>query len=251
MSKVTFPEIKILTLERSSDRLEGIGARLNKLNLAYERFPGIDGTLEEEYCLSKCHQKTVLAYMRRPLITGEIACALGHLALWKSLETSENDTLLVLEDDADFDERILEIPTLIADLPDDWEILLLSTTGKQPLWQKESGNLTLFRHVRLRTFAIGYVIHRRLLAKRDRWDRPVRFAFDMWRFWIWRHGLAIYSVSPTLAQHLPDQKSVISGDQTRVGNKGGALTGLLLRLWLYPKAWLYGARTKLALKNKS
>ena len=63
----------------------------------------------------------------------------------------------------------------------------------------------------------------------------------MWRFWIWRHGLAIYSAQPRLVHHGEEEASTISGTETRVTKRPGLGTiarGILLRLSLYPLAWL-------------
>ena len=236
----SFPSARVINLDRSPQRWEAIAARLGALGSPFERVAGVDGRAEPERCAAACDQRAVEAYMRRPLINGEIACALGHLEIWRSLAETDEEMFLVLEDDADFDESLLVLPDLIAALPDDWEILLLSTKGRQPLWSKTVGEHEVVRYHRPATFAIGYVIHRRLLAKRREWDQPVRFAFDMWRFWAWRHGLVLYASNPRLVHHLQDQKSTISGSETRVTARPGLVTilrGALLRLGLYPRAW--------------
>lgn len=131
-----------LTLERRADRWKrfqdqyGVNA-LPKL----KRFLGVDGKtidIKTDPRISTFTKRNILMKTRRShdqLDTiGGVGCALSHIALWKWLAESNEDMLLVMEDDAlvppDFVERANQIiqssPTL--QNPNKWDMWIIGAS---------------------------------------------------------------------------------------------------------------------------
>lgn len=193
-----------------------ISGKLSALGLDFTRIEAIDGIADEAACRAHYAPRSAGAVMRRAMNHGEIACTLSHFKAWEALRDSPTDTLLVLEDDADIGPDIKDLPAVLGQLPDDWEILLLTALGDtRPLWQRQVGAWTVGRFQRPGVGAVAYVIHRRLLRHRAAWSGPVRFSIDLWRFWYWWHGMAIYSMRPQMVAHEAGSISVVDTVEER------------------------------------
>jgi glycosyl transferase, family 25 len=134
-----------VTLERRSDRWKrfqdqyGIDA-LPKL----KRFLGVDGKtidIQADSRISTMTKRNILMKTRRAHeqldSVGGVGCALSHIALWKWLAESNEEILLVMEDDAlvppDFVQRanqlIQESPTLKD--PKKWDLWVIGAKWEQ------------------------------------------------------------------------------------------------------------------------
>ena len=95
--------IKVVSLKKSTDRREHIFKQLSKLDLLYNFEDAIEISSWSDELLDINHKKKFeLRYNRSPSL-GEIGCSLSHdLARKKFLQMSNQETLMVLEDDAEF-----------------------------------------------------------------------------------------------------------------------------------------------------
>lgn len=244
----------VINLDRSPERLCAVTNAFGKFGIQLERFAGIDALNNSEVVEQALNRIAFKCYMRRDAAQGEVGCALSHFALWDSLTHIGHEFILVVEDDAVPTEHVLRIGELAAALPDDWEILLLFSGGKVPLCSIRAGSLTIKRYLKPGYYAVGYLVHRRILKHRALWQReqPVRFALDAWRFWTWMYGFSIYTVNEPVVFGAPGAVSTMdaSGSAPRVAPVRPGFLILLrafaLRLVLYPlalwhsgRAWFY------------
>ena len=174
----------VINLDRSPERLCAVTDAFAKFGIQMTRFAGIDAVNNPEVVEQGLNRTAFQSYMRRDAAEGEVGCALSHFALWDSLARNDHEFMLVVEDDAVPTNHVSRIGELVAALPDDWEILLLFGRGKVPFHSIRAGALTIRRYLRPGYFAVGYLVHRRILRHRALWKRPqpVRFALDAWRF---------------------------------------------------------------------
>jgi len=103
-----FKDLKVycISLKRREDRKEKISARLNELGIEFEFFDGVDGRDID---------------LKTNLPKGAIGCNLSHINLYLKLR-NEVSPILVLEDDAEFEDDIISQFNSI-EIPDDWALL--------------------------------------------------------------------------------------------------------------------------------
>lgn len=92
----------ILTIANDEKRIQPCVDSLEKHGIAYELFPGFDGTGEEiavpEHLKNAAYIKWIKV-LDHTLNKREIACALGHISLWAHCLTI-NKPIAILEDDS-------------------------------------------------------------------------------------------------------------------------------------------------------
>lgn len=103
-----FKEFKVycISLNRRIDRREMISTRLNELNINFEFFDAVDGSLMDTHS---------------NLPKGAIGCNLSHINLYEMLKNSV-DPILILEDDAEFPDDLINQFNSI-NIPEDWTLL--------------------------------------------------------------------------------------------------------------------------------
>ena len=98
-----------INLDRASDRRKKISERLTELNQSFERMAGVDGKeLEDNYCENLQYpvdNKNVRARYTRQINKAEIGCFLSHKKCWQALLDSDEDYVLIIEDDLIISDR--------------------------------------------------------------------------------------------------------------------------------------------------
>lgn len=94
-------ETYLINLDGSDQRLESATKQLNEHQIAFTRFPAVDGrkkSLDQfvEYNDGKAHQ-----ILGRSLLNSELGCYLSHYGCVKKFLETDSDYLVVLEDDMD------------------------------------------------------------------------------------------------------------------------------------------------------
>lgn len=113
-------DIRVINLDRSTDRLLTFETLNSHLDLKFLRFSAVDGMdLERGPLVDRGIITADLSYG-----DGALGCALSHLALW-DLAIEQNQPLTVCEDDAIFN-RGFEVAaeSLTKALPGDWHMIL-------------------------------------------------------------------------------------------------------------------------------
>lgn len=84
----------VINMDHNIERLESFAKMMSKLNWEYSRFSAIDGKLTESKEINKYFRRLSL------LSKGEIGCALSHIKLWEKLLESDDERMVIFEDDA-------------------------------------------------------------------------------------------------------------------------------------------------------
>ena len=242
------PPAFVINLDRSPQRLALVRDRFEPTGIEISRFAGIDAALQADRVAAAVDQTSFENYMHRPATPGEVGCALSHFALWDRLAESDAEAFLILEDDAAPTEHFSAIPQIMDTLPDDWELCLLSSVGRLPLWSGRAGDVTVHRYWRPDYIGAGYLVHRRILRHRHAWPPHGRlpFMFDAWRYWAWRYGVAIYAAIPMpVRQDTAVESTIDRSGNGRVKRRRGlaaAMQSHLTRFGLYPRGIWHAAR---------
>jgi len=89
---------RVINLDRRQDRMNKFSETITKHNLEYKRFSAIDGIkLTSTRQLRRIFDPNNYRWSR-----GVIGCALSHLSLWIDLVNSDEQGMIILEDDVQF-----------------------------------------------------------------------------------------------------------------------------------------------------
>lgn len=186
------PPVQVIVLQRSRNlhRSDWLLKQLEKQRVRYRIVDAIDGLSSfKDVDLSEYagpRRKTIFSTSRPSLWTRQVTsealqherlrfgCYLTHVHLWKSLQTSFELFAIVLEDDVDIiPEFESSLSRIMADLPNDWDLLYLNGTEaklgfgvRDELYQLQ-GSLGTF------AYAISIAGARTLLMKAQNSDRPI------------------------------------------------------------------------------
>jgi len=199
-------EVFVINLKRSTERKEYMAALCEKNSLFPEFITAVDGRrLDVEELLGEvCLNNMVAGGIGRELCKAEIGCALSHKEIYQKLIDQNIEQALVLEDDVEFDERLIHVLGSINTFPSNWEIVLLGHHGgesrfnntKGSLWDRKIilNNYKLVRPSELAYGAYGYLINKRgaskLLAELELMAKPIdHYTGDS-------YYINLYAVSP-------------------------------------------------------
>jgi glycosyl transferase family 25 len=120
-------KIFVINLLNSKERYEKISKNLNELELKHTRFEAVNGKE-----LSDNELENYATYFARNFLCnkGMIGCALSHIKLWKNFLNSEDDFVLISEDDVEYNINIKYIINNINSIYEstNFDILSLNTS---------------------------------------------------------------------------------------------------------------------------
>lgn len=189
----------LINLDRDRDRFDYMTGALKPFGIVPERIPACLGlTMDEElkpYFLSE--QEDILSAMNK----GEVGCYASHLTILKRIiEEDIQEPVLVMEDDLRFESTFADLLKAFDALPEDWEIVRLSSPAKAYCkvikhLPASAGDLVQYWRVPNNTgaYLINQAGARKFLSYQTRRMRPVDE--DLRR--PWEHGLKTYGLLPT------------------------------------------------------
>lgn len=124
-----YDKIYVLTLPRLTERMNYIREKLRGLD--FEFFFGTDKqhvTMEQLKRQGVYSTEVYRQFYKKPaeISLGMLCCSMGHLQMYEAIVQNGYKKTLILEDDAmPVLENIRQFPTIISELPADWELLYL------------------------------------------------------------------------------------------------------------------------------
>lgn len=194
--------IVFINLASDTARREQMEAELCRANLAGTRFDATRWTQlpPQEQALLYSENLNSRGY-HQPLVAGEKGCYASHLAAWQQLLCSENDALVVLEDDVCLEAQLPAVLSAIRELQMPWDMVkLIGRDHREKIRSRRPlcAGVTLVEYTRVPSSTAGYVISRsgaqKLLASRKPFGRPIDV--DL-RFW-WENDLTVLGVIPSV-----------------------------------------------------
>lgn len=131
-----FDHIYVLTLEHTKDRQENVAKVLDGLNWSF--FWGTDKkkldmeTVKRDGVYDEAkHRETKRTH--RAMSLGEVACSLSHRRIHEDMLEKGYQRVLIMEDDVlPQPENLRRFNEVVAQLPDNWELLMLGYYGHKP-----------------------------------------------------------------------------------------------------------------------
>jgi len=191
-------KIYLINLDKNSDRLRDVDARLKKLGVVYERIPAVYGKVLSEAELKASKRRfrmwCAVGYDMAP---GQVGCALSQIAMFEKMLSDGESVCCCLEDDVTPDERFPEQLKRVANWidPANPQVVLLTnyTSDKESSWciKPTAGD----------TSSEAFVITAPAARNIIRANKPIAVPADWWRYWQ-AHGLIeLYHAFPTVFGH--------------------------------------------------
>ncbi len=199
------PNIFLINLDRSPDRLAFMQEQFRKIGLTVERVSGVNGTAVPDYLADDFRGPNLLT-------PGEVGCYASHLVIAKTIIERGLPYGIVIEDDVLLEPCFERVCRAAAEnAPEGWGYLLLSHAFKHTLVSvarlDADHDLVRFRHCYLNTGATIISNHgaRQWIASRKR-TRPVDI--DAIKY-SWSCGLDVLGVHPAVARQTDTITSTI------------------------------------------
>lgn len=123
-----YDKIYVLSIQSADARRELFAKRFRGLN--YSFFFGADKnkfTIEEAKAKNIFNERLARQHHRfsKTMMHGEIACSWSHKMMYKDMLANHFNRVLIMEDDAVPDEKMIaNIPAILKEIPDDCELLM-------------------------------------------------------------------------------------------------------------------------------
>ena len=195
-------KVYLINLDRDVERMKVINARLNELNVEYERVSARDAKLLN----LNANDGSVNRFrwwcaVGRPIRPGEIGCALSHYDLYRKI----SEPVCILEDDVIIEDRFIDVLKQVEKwinpkLP---QVVLLSNHSK-----KKYDDNGIYR-TESDMYAEGYVITPTAAKALINVNYPLQRPCDHWGLWAKRGIIELYHAIPTVCSQ--DQSQFVSG----------------------------------------
>lgn len=131
-------DVYLINLDRNKDRLQnfiGQWIKTDMQNKTFKRIPAVDGsklnlsTYVSKRAYHEIKEIEMSGYRTKhyQLTPGGVGCYLSHLNTYKHISESENEYGLIFEDDVSIPKNFyMKFNNILKDVPNDWDILLLS-----------------------------------------------------------------------------------------------------------------------------
>jgi glycosyl transferase family 25 len=193
------PDIFLVNLDRSSDRLAFMQGQAERAGIAFERIPAVVGRNVPEWLVDEFSDSGKMS-------DGEVGCYASHLTVAQTIVARGLPYAIVLEDDAELDVDFIQAAVgAIAAASTKWDYIHLSSIFKRAVVQASDAEIgdgrTLVRYVHGPINTSAYVLSNRGARK---WLAPTRRvrAIDLNNRYFWIQNLDVYGVCPAPARGL-------------------------------------------------
>jgi len=212
-------KVFVISLKRSPERRNHIRQQLESLGINFEFFDAVDGKAETNHGLFRNYNYSKRLWLTsgRMPSAGELGCYASHYLLWQKC-VDLHEPILIIEDDAQVDEQLRKLLTVIAQKVNEYGFLRLEEATKScQLFVKEShSNYSIgFMSENFngtRSYAIAPQAAEKLLNGSKRWCMPV----DNYIGSLYLHGMPSFLLQPSVIRNPGDFNSTIQlGEERR------------------------------------
>lgn len=195
--------IWVINLDRSPERWAAISARLQSLNLCFERLPAVDARALTEAQLALLDEAGFRRRHGMTSLPGELGCYLSHVEVIRRFLASKAEAALVLEDDVVLSDRL---PAALAGLmrhPSRWDMVKLSAvhSGTPQRYLEVSPGQWLSVMLSKCTGSSAYLINRRAASAYAQGLLPMRLPYDHVFDQGWNFGIKVRLLTPPPCDH--------------------------------------------------
>ena len=195
-------DVLVINLERSPDRRAFMEEPLERLAIAYEFFPAVDGDSDiagrfRQYDRAKCIRR-----FGAPLTSREIGCYASHYLAWREC-VQRNRPVTIVEDDVQLSPAFAKVLSLASERLSEHRLIRLAGLFEQPfrIIEPIDKPYQLVRFLRgpsgMQCYALSPEGAAALVTHAALWTEPVDNYLD--RFWF--HGVESRAIVPFEAHH--------------------------------------------------
>ena len=208
--KLPWDKAVCINLDKNPERWVNILRYSREMNMNIERFPGVWGKeldvnnpynvsptelqIEWDTTINGLYDPMIRKLGKTRMTSGEIGCALSHIRIWKKYQAIDIETILIIEDDAEFIDSFRDIIEILWEMkPLDWDIIFL---GFSNAGRKITKYNKYFYKPEYGFETVGYIVNKRGLNKLVSM-LPVSGPVDVWlseRF----YKLNVWAIEPRL-----------------------------------------------------
>jgi glycosyl transferase family 25 len=233
------PDIYIINLNKSQERLAFMSKQLQDINLKFYRVQGIDGSQINAKDLAEYQTNSVQSNLHyQTLNAGEIGCALSWHKTWKLITDNTNNCAIALEDDVLLFDNFISTITPLLNL--DNENIIIDLSGKKGSIIAETKIITTdiesIKLIRYQTPPLcnqGAIYGKKALQifqnKIQNFNAPV----DTLQQMLWLHDVQTWSLENGCISHKDDLVggSVINISKSKINKLNKLKRELLRPLW--------------------
>lgn len=209
-------KVFLINLDVDKERLAVADAQLQRLGVEYERIPAVYGK-----ALSEAERRVAVNRFRwwcaigRPILSGEIGCALSHYHIYRRLIDESIPYACILEDDVvlerEFKDQLAFVESRLS--PKDPDVILLSNHTK------EYCTTQCLKEASSNFFAEGYVVTNAAAKALLEENLPLQVPVNHWSRWVRLRAIRLYHAFPTVCSQ--DWTSFVSNmkDESWVATK--------------------------------
>ena len=195
-------KVFLINLDRDQERLRAADAQLKALGVDYERIPAVYGKgLSQEEKRRGVNRFRWWCAVGRPMIDGELGCALSHQKVYHRMVEDGLPMACVLEDDVVLDGRVSQLLSSLEQMIDPARpqlVLLSNHTGNAIA--KPDDEAFGFVPSAGAMFAEGYVLTRQAAANLLMANCPMIVPADHFGRWVKTGAIELYHSYPTVCR---------------------------------------------------
>lgn len=223
----------VISLPESTKRQTTISAGLRSAGLSFLMVPGIVGRELSASELKLFAPSRFMARFRREIGPAEVGCTLSHKLALETFLASNEETALILEDDAVVPPNLGDAIAFLVDrLPRDWGFLKVGGIGgvRGRLLQ-ETAVGKIVETPATTVCAHAYVVSRQGALQLLSRILPIRFPYDIYLRDAHAHGARAFEVVPTLVEQTDLAGSCIECDRTGTLRSSGLRSHVAYWAW--------------------
>ncbi|MDA8855992.1 glycosyltransferase family 25 protein [Porticoccaceae bacterium] len=218
---MSLPQVFVINLDKSTDRMAKISKRLGELDIPFERISAVYGAdlSQEEIDKYYCPELNKKNY-RRPLGLGEIGCYISHIRAWKTIVDRKLSCALILEDDIMIDEGLGQLIKAISKSSNSFDVVKLYSKNNTPKLLDSMPFGEKHRLCRFKKIPIGNQGQlvslsgaTNLLNTYEKFGRPVDEDIQHW----WEADINVLGFLPSIVCPIKSAKSDIDEQGKRKG----------------------------------
>ena len=192
------PQVYVINLARSPDRLAFIAERLDRAGLKWRRVEAVDGRALGDPPWPDFDEFSFRYLWGMPPHANELGCYLSHHRAMQAFLATDEPFAVILEDDAAVTEELREVMDDLVAHAGEWDIVKLeSRHWGMPVTMRQLGKgRRLVAYTQRSTGSTAYIVNRKAAAAYTRKLLPMRLPYDHAFDQVWRYGIRMRGVLP-------------------------------------------------------
>lgn len=204
----------VLHAPRVEERRRMMTEQLDGLGVSWESVEGVDAQALDMQNVEAYSEEASLRDLGRPLVAGELACVMSHVAMWERIVREGIEEVLILEDDIRIGVGLLRVLAARSRLPPDYELInFLTDVAQVPFGPIVTDIYRASRHQGNANRASCYLLKRSGAAKLLDFALPIRMTPDEITGRTSLNRVVSYGVSPPAAALTDLPSSIWQNDQ--------------------------------------